>query len=102
MPALPTYTALLVACCLAGIALGGALPSSAAMIAARFGSTRFGATMGWTYFLIGAFTIAAVRISGTVFDRTGSYHSAFVIFLAFCALIFVAALALESPRRNTR
>lgn len=92
----PTFSALAAACGLAGIALGGSLPTSAALIAMRFGSTRFGGAMGWTFLLIGAFTMAAIWISGTVYDRTGAYHFGFVIFLAFCALMSVTALILES------
>jgi MFS family permease len=92
----PTFPALLAACCLSGVALGGALPTSAALIAARFGSARFGATMGWAYFLFGTSTIAAVRISGTIYDHTGSYHAGFLIFLVFCTILLVATLLLEA------
>ena len=87
--------ALAAACVLAGFALGAALPSSAALLAARFGAARFGATMGWVYSFIGGLTIAAAWIAGAVFDHSGAYHSAFELFLAFCLLVPGTAMALE-------
>ena len=92
----PSYAALMIGCCLAGVALGAALPASATLIAARFGSARFGATMGWTYFFMGSSSIAAVRMLGAVYDQTGSYHAGFLIFLAFCSILLVATLLLEA------
>ena len=35
-----------------GVALGCALPTVAALIAAYFGPAKFGAVMGWTYTFI--------------------------------------------------
>ena len=76
------------ACCLAGIALGGVLPTSASLIAARFGAARFGSVIGWTYVLVFGSTIAAVRFMGSVFDHTGSYHPAFAALLVFSILVW--------------
>jgi MFS family permease len=89
------YVAVFAACCLAGISLGGVLPTSSSVIAARFGAAHFGSVIGWTYTLIGAFTILAVRFLGFVFDKNGSYHSAFAGLLAFAALIWAAALLID-------
>jgi MFS family permease len=89
------YTAVFAACCLAGVSLGGVLPTSSALIAARFGAARFGSVIGWTYSLIGAFTILAVRYLGFVFDRTGSYHTAFAGLLLFAALAWAGSLLLD-------
>jgi sugar phosphate permease len=99
--AIATFPVFLTASVLAGIALGGALPTSASMIASRFGSARFGATMAWAYVLIGGLTIAASVVAGTVFDRTGGYHAAFALFLAFCVTMAILSLLLEAlPARK--
>jgi MFS family permease len=90
-----SYGALMAGACLAGVALGGVLPISAAVIASRFGAARFGAVMGWTYALIAAITIAAVRFIGTVFDRTHSYHWAFAGLLAASVVVLAAAFLLD-------
>ena len=92
---LESYAAVFAASCLAGISLGGVLPTSSSVIAARFGAAHFGAVVGWTYTLIGAFTILAVRFLGFVFDKSGSYHPAFAGLLAFSALIWTAALLID-------
>jgi len=89
------YGAVLAACAMAGVALGGALPLSAGLIAARFGAPHFGSVIGWTYFLIYGCTILAVRFAGAVFDRMGSYHSAFVDLLFISLFASLAALLLD-------
>jgi MFS family permease len=100
--AVATFPVFLAASVLAGVALGGALPTSASLIAARFGSARFGATMAWAYVLTGGLTIASSVVAGTVFDRTGSYHAAFALFLAFCAATAILSLLLEALPARTR
>jgi MFS family permease len=90
-----SYGEVLAACAMAGIALGGALPLSAGLIAARFGAPRFGSVIGWTYFLIYGCTILAVRFAGAAFDRTGSYHSAFEQLLVVSLLASLASLLVD-------
>jgi MFS family permease len=94
----PTYEAALAGACLAGISLGCALPTAAALIAASFGSASFGSAMGWTYALIGFFAIFQVRVIGSVYDKMGSYRLAFAAFflLATCVLAMTACI---SPRK---
>jgi len=84
-----SYPMLLLGCCLAGTALGCILPSTAALIAAFFGSPSFGTVMGAIYVAIGVSSIVSVRFAGVVFDRTGNYRLAF---LAFVGLSIVAAV----------
>lgn len=95
----PSYHALLIGSCLAGAALGFALPTAAGLIAAGFGAESFGAAMGWTYALTLAFAILASRFIGSVFDMTQSYTPAFVTFLVLTACVLVVML-LFSPRDN--
>lgn len=99
---LASLPALFAATCLSAMALGAALPTSAALIAARFGAARFGTTMAWAYVLIAGLTIAASVVAGAVFDRTHGYHLAFVIFLVFSAAVSLAAAFAERAPRSTR
>lgn len=77
----PSYHALLVSSCLAGISLGFALPTAAGLIAAAFGAQFFGAAMGWTYALVLGLAIIATRFIGFVYDQTHGYIPAFTTFL---------------------
>jgi sugar phosphate permease len=94
------YAAVVIACCSAGVSLGGALPTSSSVLTERFGSARFGSVLGWTYTLIGTFTILAVRFMGFVFDVTGSYRSGFAGLLAFAAVVWIAAFLLDRESGN--
>jgi len=89
------YAAILAACAMAGVALGGALPLSGALIAARFGAARFGSVIGWTYALIYGAVILAVRFAGWSFDRTGDYHGAFEGLLLAALLVSLLALLID-------
>jgi sugar phosphate permease len=77
---------------LAGVALGLALPSSAALIASSFSSLRFGQVWGWGYALTAALLLVSVLFAGFMFDRFGSYHLAFLIFAAFLAALSLLTL----------
>jgi MFS family permease len=96
----PGYGLLLAGACMAGIALGFALPSTAALIAATFGAARFASVMGWAYTVLLGSAIASVLFSGIVFDRAGSYHPAFLTFAVLAALQFAAILALPLPHQS--
>jgi sugar phosphate permease len=97
-----SYQALFLASCLAGVALGGVLPTAASLIAARFGAGRVGSVMGWSYALLGVAIIAAVRFVGSVFDSTASYRPAFAGLLIFSLGVTVVAFAIDrySPGRQ--
>lgn len=93
-----TYESILLACCLAGMALGCVLPSSAALVAAYFGSPSFGRVMGMIYVAIVVSSILCARFIGEVFDRGGGYNPAFLTFLAIAALAALAALLVRTPQ----
>jgi sugar phosphate permease len=96
----PAYGALFASSCLAGTALGCALPTVARLIAAGFGPGRFGSVMGWTYALTLGLAILAVRSVGFMYDRFGGYHVAFECFAALLAGLLVMTL-LFAPQRRT-
>jgi MFS family permease len=87
-----SYPALLTAAAFAGIALGGVLPLSGGLIAARFGAAHFGSVIGWSYMLVSLFAILAVRFAGAMFDRGGSYLPAFQGLLAAALLLFLLSI----------
>jgi sugar phosphate permease len=95
-----SFSAVLTSACLAGIALGGVLPSSALLIASYFGAPAFGAVMGLGYAITGLFTILAVRFVGAMFDHAGNYRTAFFTFAALSAAVaFAPLMARSSPAK---
>ncbi|HXI99614.1 MAG TPA: MFS transporter [Micropepsaceae bacterium] len=92
-----SYAVLFLGCCLAGASLGGILPSSAALVAACFGSPSFGKVMGAMYVVILGASIVSAWFVGAMFDRTGRYDDAFVIFLVLAAISTLAALLVRTP-----
>jgi MFS family permease len=95
----PTYHALLISSCLAGISLGFALPTAAGLIAGGFGAQSFGVAMGWTYTMVLAFAIIATRFIGFVYDQVHGYIPAFATFLAISGgvLIFTLLFGTKAP-----
>jgi MFS family permease len=91
------YSMLVLGCSLAGISLGGILPSSAALVAACFGSPSFGRVMGAMYVVILGSSIVSAWFVGAVFDRTGRYDAAFQTFLVLAAISTMAALLVRAP-----
>ncbi|HEU4548227.1 MAG TPA: MFS transporter [Rhizomicrobium sp.] len=94
------YESLLLSACLGGIALGLALPSSAALIAGSFGAARFGTVMGWAYSLLLVLAIVLVLFAGIVYDRAGGYRPAFVTFAVMLGCLLLAILLLPLPRKD--
>jgi MFS family permease len=97
-----SYPMVLLGCCLAGIALGGILPSSSALVAACFGSPSFGRVMGAMYVVILGSSIAAAWFVGTIFDRTGQYRLAFLTFLVLAAGSALATLLVRTRATNPK
>ncbi len=93
------HAALYASACMAGVALGCALPTAAALIAGYYGPARFGAVMGWTYTFIGAISITASVSIGYIFDRLGGYHAAFLIFSALLTCVLAATLLFAPARK---
>lgn len=93
-----TYPMLFAACCLAGISLGCILPSTAAFVASCFGSPSFGTAMGAVYVGIGISSIVSVRFVGAVFDRTGNYRAAFLVFAGLSVVAALGTLLLRPPQ----
>ncbi len=82
-----TYSGIMLSSGLAGVSLGCAMPTAAALIAVRFGSASFGFAMGWIYVFTGFFAILSVRFMGSMFDSMGNYRFAFIVLLAFATMV---------------
>src|SRR5258706_1056330 len=91
------YPMLIIACCLAGTALGCILPSTAVLVASCFGSPSFGTVMAAVYLAIGISSIASVRFVGAVFDRNGNYPESFIIFLGLSVVASMVRLMVRRP-----
>lgn len=86
---------------LAGVALGCALPTAAALVANSFGSARFGQVMGWAYVLTAALLLSSVIFAGVMFDKTRSYHIPFIVFAALLACISFLVLTVPPTRKTS-
>jgi MFS family permease len=95
-----SYPILLLACCLAGAALGCILPASAALIAATFGAPSFGRAMGMIYGAVIVSSIVSGLFTGMVFDRTGSYSIAFATFLVLAVIAALAAFVIREAEAS--
>lgn len=96
------YAALLGSSSLAGMALGCALPTTAGLIAARFGQANFGSIMGWTLGLTAALAIVSVLFVGSIYDHVGAYHMAFETFFLLLASMLIAAFWFARGPRSVR
>jgi MFS family permease len=92
------YAAVLPACCLAGVALGCILPSTAALIAACFGAPSFGRVMGMIYVAVVLASVCSVRFIGAIYDGTGGYGAAFLSFLGIAVMSSLAVLLIRTPQ----
>jgi MFS family permease len=98
------YPALVVAGLVFGLGYGGVLPLRTVLIATAFGPAVFGRVMGLMAPVGLPFQFLGFPLATFVFDRTGSYSTAFTIFLGFYALgaVLVAFLRLPRAAREER
>jgi sugar phosphate permease len=88
----PSYPVLMLACGIIGLAIGGTYPLWMTLTADCFGSASFGSVMGAMNLVVMPFSIVAIRFIGEVFDRTGGYNPAFMVFI--CTAVVSALLVL--------
>ena len=80
-----------------GYGMGGVVPMQGALVAKVFGRTRFGKALGLLRPAMFPLQIIGVPLAGAVFDATGSYRPAFLIFIVLYVLAALAALAFRDP-----
>jgi predicted MFS family arabinose efflux permease len=92
------YLALLLAGAVFGLGMGGIIPLWGAAIGAGFGRSAFGRVMGLMTPVMVPIHILGIPYAGWVYDRSGSYESAFITFLGAYALAMTATLFLRLPQ----
>ena len=81
-----------------GFGMGGVVPLQGSLIGRIFGRERFGKALGMMRPAMFPVQIIGVPLAGWIFDTTGSYRIAFMIFLAFYA--GAALLAMQFRERR--
>lgn len=74
-----------------GYGMGGVVPLQGALVGRLFGRERFGKALGNMRPAMFPLQIAGVPLAGWIFDTTGSYDPAFMIFLGLYLLSAVVA-----------
>jgi len=90
----PGYALLCAGVVLMGLSVGGMLPLMGAICSQRFGAMSFGRVMGLVTLFITLGGIGPL-IAGAVYDATGNYDSAFLLFLLILAPAALSLVALK-------
>jgi sugar phosphate permease len=94
----PSYPMLMLACGIIGLAIGGTYPLWMTLTADCFGSASFGSVMGAMNLVVMPFSIIAIRFIGEVFDRTGGYNPAFMVFIVTAVVSALLVLMVKPSR----
>jgi MFS family permease len=95
------YSTLLLGGAVFGLGMGGLVPIHGAMVGAAFGRHAFGRVLGLMSPAMLPIHMIGVPLAGYIFDVTGSYDRAFLLFLVLYALSMAAALLLRLDRRRS-
>jgi MFS family permease len=93
----PSHLALVIASALFGLGYGGVMPLWGVLVGAIYGRRVFGRIMGLMGPLLIPFEVLGIPFAAWVFDRTGSYDSAFATFLGLYALAALLLVFLRLP-----
>lgn len=85
-----------------GYGMGGVVPLQGALVGKLFGRDRFGKAMGAMRPAMLPLQVLGVPAAGFIFDTTGSYDGAYVMFLVFYLLAAIAAFFFVEPNRPGR
>lgn len=81
-----------------GLGGGGWLPSLSLLTSSTFGLASYGAIFGMLSFIQSIGIAAGPLIAGYIYDVMDTYHWAFVLSLALCAVAIPAILAVRRPK----
>ncbi len=81
-----------------GFAMGGNIAVQPLVTGQLFGTASFGAIFGWVAFAGPVGSALGPVIGGAIYDASGSYTTAFLIFLAVYAAAIAAILLARKPR----
>jgi len=96
----PSYLGFLVGACLFGFGMGGIVPMQSAIVGVVFGRASFGRVLGAMRPPMSLLHVAGVPFAGWMYDVTGDYKPAFLIFLGLYGVSALVVLALRVPRRK--
>jgi len=82
-----------------GFGMGGVVPLQGALVGRLFGRERFGKALGAMRPAMFPLQIIGVPLAGWIFDSTGSYDPAFIIFLGLYVLAALVAIAFKDLPR---
>ncbi len=80
-----------------GLAAGGMLPVWGAILAWLFGATNYGRVMGQMNPIIVPMYLVAPILAGAVYDKTGNYNAAFILFIGVLAVLLLLLPAIRHP-----
>lgn len=81
-----------------GFAMGGNIAVQPLVTGQLFGTAAFGAIFGWVAFAGPLGSALGPVVGGVIYDASGSYTTAFFVFLAVYAAAIVAILLARRPR----
>lgn len=96
----PGYWTLLGLATVLGVAIGGVYPVWSTTLAWLFGTHNFGTVMGLMTIIVKGISIVAVRMVGEIYDATGTYVPAFVVFMIAVILSMVLVAFLRPQTRS--
>lgn len=91
------FTVLIAGSVATGLAAGGMLPVWGAILAWLFGAKNFGQVMGQMNPVIVPMYLLAPLLTGIIYDQTGSYRSAFILFIVVLAALLLLLPAIRHP-----
>ena len=81
-----------------GLAAGSWLPTMSMTVSTNFGLTAYGTIFGAIAFAQAIGVATGPLLAGYIYDMTSTYHWAFIIFLALCAVAIVTVLSVRRPK----
>jgi len=81
-----------------GLGIGGWLPTLSMLISTNFGLVSYGAIFGMITLAQSIGAAAGSLMAGYMYDSMGTYHWAFIIFLALYVVAIPTALAIRRPK----
>lgn len=98
----PPYPVLFTAALLAGSGIGGVIPLWTVIVGRRFGLAQMGRAMGLTSAAMLPLNLGALHLVGALYDASGSYQSAFRMFLPAVILAGLLILPVRGLGRLSR
>lgn len=97
----PAYPVLFAIALLSGAAVGGAMPLWTVMVGRRFGLAHMGRAMGLMSTAMLPFNLGGLHLVGATYDASGSYATAFQLFLGAVLLAGLLVLPVKGIGRPT-